>query len=391
MRAFHNYVFQISLVIFALLFGAGNLIFPLKLGLMGGSERTWAIAGFLVTGVLLPLIGLLAIIAFDGDYNKFFNRLGNGWGQLAIFLCMLTIGPVIVMPRIVNVAYEMMVPFMPAMPVWVFALIFLSLVFAVTYRPTRLLDIIGKVLSPLKVLTIFTIVIIGVVTGNPAKCTAVPVWDLFYKGVVYGYGTLDVLGTIFFGSIVVKLLRIDPDFDLSLRQRIKTAAYAGISASVLLSVVYVGMASLAAYHGQGLEQLNEGQLFSQVCQQVLGTFGAALVGFTVFIACFTTTVALTAVFTEYAHATLLLKRVGYEKVLATNLLLCAIPASLGLSAIINFSMPIIETLYPALITIAICNLAYKLWDFEWIKLPTAVTLVGVLTKSLYHVVNALSG
>jgi len=391
MQSFYRRVFQISLVVFALLFGAGNLIFPLRVGLASGDQSFWSMAGFLLTGVVLPLVGLLAIITFDGDYNAFFGRLGQWWGQLAIFLCMLTIGPVIVMPRIVTVAYEMMAPFLPPLPVWAFAVIFLAMVFAVTYRPTKLLDIIGKILSPLKVTSLLVIILAGVFTGLPAQSIDISKWNLFSMGAIYGYGTLDVLGTVFFGAIVVKLLRIDPEFDLNMRQRIRTAAYASFGAATLLSFVYIGMAALAAFHGQGLESLNEAELFSRISFRVLGTYGAALIGFTVFIACFTTTVALTAVFTEYVYNTIVKKRVSYPKVLSANLMLCVIPASFGLSAIMDFSMPFIKMMYPALIMVVFCNLAYKLWGFRPIKGPVALTLLVMIALTLRTYMMSLAG
>ncbi len=375
-------IVQISLVIFAMLFGAGNLMLPLKVGLLAGSQSVWGILGFLVTGVLLPLLGLLAIIAFDGDYNAFFGRVGKIPGALITFFCILALGPLIVMPRIVTLSYEMLQPFLPTMHVGVFALIFLGYVFSVTYKPGRLLHLIGTFLSPLKVLSICTIVIAGLFSGLPAAPIAIPIAELFSTGIKYGFGTLDLLGTIFFGSIVVKMLKSDAASNFSMRGRIRVAAFAGIAAALLLGLVYIGMNFLGVFHGQGLEHLNEGQLFSVISFRILGTYGAALIGFTVFLACFTTTVALTAVVADYVAVTLLKNKVNYVAVLAGVLGVCLIPASLGLSAIMKCSMPLIIAMYPVLIVIALCNALYKLCGFTMIKLPVLLMFIFVIVKFL---------
>lgn len=383
---------QLSLVIFAMLFGAGNLMLPLKVGLISGSKSVWGLLGFLATGVFLPLLGLLSIIAFDGDYNAFFGRVGKVPGAVITFFCILVLGPLVVMPRIVTLSYEMLQPFLPAMPVGVFAVGFLSLVFLVTYKPGRLLAIIGTFLSPLKVLSICIIVLAGIFSGLPAMDVVTPIRELFATGIKYGFGTLDLLGTIFFGSIVVKMLRADAAscdtnsdaLCLDMRQRIRFAGFAGIGASLLLGLVYTGMNFLGAFHGQGLEHLNEGQLFSAISFKILGSYGAALIGFTVFLACFTTTVALTAVVADYVTTTLLNNKVKYVHVLLGVLAVCLIPASLGLSTIMKFSMPLIVTMYPVLIVIALCNALYKLCGFTMIKLPVLITFILVILKSLYY-------
>ncbi len=374
-------VFQVSLVIFAMLFGAGNLMLPLKVGLISGSKMLWGFLGFVLTGVLLPLLGLISIIEFDGDYNAFFGRLGKVAGSVAIFLCIMAIGPLIIMPRIVTLSYEMLQPFLPPIPVWLFAVIFLSLVFAATYRPHRILTIIGSILSPFKIMSLLIIIIAGLFSGNPAQQVATSGWSLLAIGAEYGYGTLDLLATIFFGSVVVKMLKGDSELNISGRQRISMALGAGIGAAFILALVYFGMCFLGAFHGQGLEHLNERSLFSTISFRVLGHYGAALIGFTVFIACFTTAVALTAVVTDYFQTTVFKNKYNYTQILVAVLAITMIPASLGLSAIMKFSMPLIVAMYPVLIMIAACNLLYKLTGFRMIQIPVLVTFITMVVKS----------
>ncbi|MGC2310963.1 MAG: branched-chain amino acid transport system II carrier protein [Candidatus Babeliaceae bacterium] len=375
-------VYIISLTIFAMLFGSGNLMFPLRVGIESGTKTAWGIAGFIVTGVLLPLMGLLTIIAFKGDYRAFFGRLGKIPSFFLILFSMLIIGPFVVMPRIVTLSYEMLQPFLPPMHVAFFSALFLGLVFLVTYRPTKLLDIIGKFLSPLKVVSIIIIILCGLFTGKQAEIVTLSAWQLFKKGAHYGYFTLDLLGAIFFGSIIVTLLTryAESEERTSMGQAVKIAGISGIVASCLLGAIYIGMSCLGAWFGQGLGQLNEGQIFSAVSFRVLGNYGAALIGFTVFLACFVTTVSLAVVVAEYVRTEIGRGKLSFASALLLVLITCGIFAQFGLSSILHYSIPFIVASYPVFIVITACNAAYALWGFKYIKIPTTIIAVIMLAK-----------
>lgn len=367
-------VYTTSLTIFAMLFGAGNLMFPLRLGLESGSKTIISLSGFLITGVLLPLLGLLAIIGFSGKYEAFFGRLGRIPGFILTAFCMLVIGPLIAMPRIVTLSYEMLQPFLPEMSVSFFSGMFLALVFAAAYRPVKLLDIIGKVLSPLKVFSLLTIVLIGVIKGVSVAQSTVSSYELFVHGINYGYYTLDLFSAIFFGSIIVRLLTqyAQTQEKTTLTNAVTIAGVSSLLAALLLAGVYAGMSLLGAYHGHGLESLNEGQIFSAISFNVLGTYGAALIGFTVFLACFTTTVSLSAVVADYVRRDITRNTAEYPIVLGSVLGITAFFARFGLSEILEYSVPVILASYPIFIVITLCNLAYTVIGFKAIKVPTLI-------------------
>ncbi len=380
MKEFISRVFIVGLTIFAMLFGAGNLMFPLRLGIECGNQTLWGLSGFIATGVFLPLLGLIAIVLFQGDYKAFFGRIGTIPGNIAIAFSMMIIGPFVVMPRIIGLSYEMLQPFLPAMPVGLFAVGFLSLAFVATYRPTKLLTVIGRVLSPLKVLSILTIVIIGVVKAGIVPFNGENPTTLFLKGIETGYYTLDLLGAIFFGSIIVSLLTTyAPKNDsMSIRHAMKISVWASFGAALLLSGVYAGMSLIGACHGLGLETLNEGAIFSAISFKVLGSYGAALIGLTVFLACFTTTVSLTAVVSQYIRSEICNNAISYPVACAITLITTALFARHGLAAILSFSIPVIVACYPIFIVITLCNLAYKLWGFPYIKVPVLITTIAVV-------------
>ena len=365
-----------SMAIFAMLFGAGNLMLPLKVGLLGGSQNVWGLLGFIITGVVVPMLGLLVSSVFEGDYHAYFGRVGNISGKILIFFSMMTLGPLIIMPRIVALTYTLLRPFLPSMAGWVFAALFLSLAYAATYQQERLLALIGKILSPLKVISLTSIILIGLCSGMQASLVTNSVLSIFTMGALYGYGTLDLIGTVFFGSVIMALLRQEEK--LSMRSTVIIASCAALGAAILLSIIYAGMTYLGAFHGYGLEALDEGRLFSEISFRILGGCGAALIGITVFLACFTTTVALATVVAHYIYEDLLNKKLNYPLTLALMLAVCMVPASFDLSVIMKLSLPIIIASYPLFIVIMLCNGLYKLFGFPYIKLPVAIALLVIL-------------
>lgn len=374
---------KISLTIFAMLFGAGNLMFPPKLGIEMGQYTWLGFFGFFLSAVVLPMIGLLAIVAFEGDYRKFFGRLSYPLGDIFIFMCMLIVGPLVVMPRIVMLSYEMLYSFLPTcVSPSIFAILFAMLAFIATYRPGKLLNIVGEFLSPLKVVTLLIIVIAGLLSGSAPEPVEGSAWELFGKAFNYGYLTLDVLGAIFFGAIIVHLLTTyaSKEDRISTHEAMKLTAIASIFAGLLLGGVYLGMTLLGAYHGQGLGYLDQGSIFRELALRVLGTWGAVFMGVSVFLACFTTCVSLAAVVGEYVQ-NVSRKSLTYAQSVGIILAICVFIAQFGLKYIIEFSEPIILFFYPLLIVIMFCNLAYIVFGFKPITIPM---LIAALMIVLYN-------
>lgn len=206
-RFLQSYTFTTGLAIFSMFFGAGNLMFPIKIGLMAGCNNIFAIAGFLLTAVCLPLLGLVAIVLFNGDYTAFFNRMGKIPGSIAIFCCMLIIGPLIAMPRIVTLSHIMISPFIGEMNLQLFTLIFLGLTFLGTYKESRILDLLGYVISPALIISLSIIITKGFWLAQSPTEAQFPPLQTFWEGLTTGYMTLDVLGAIFFSSVVLTILK----------------------------------------------------------------------------------------------------------------------------------------------------------------------------------------
>lgn len=375
-----------GLAIFSMLFGAGNLMFPLRAGLSSGQHIGWGTLGFISTAIFLPVIGLVGIILFNGDYRAFFNRVGKKTGGFIVLCCMATIGPCVAMPRIVTLSYEMIRPFLPAhLNLFTFSLIFLGITYLATVKESRLLDLLGKIVSPALLISLGIILVKGFISpAAPLETLDLTAWRVFTSELVYGYKTLDLLGTIFFSAIVLSLLK---DKMVGERQSIKhlaaTALKAGALGSALLGLVYIGMTFLGATHGQGMLHVNEGELFSAISLNVLGTSGAIIVATAVLMACFSTITALAVVVAEYIQKEISNNTIPYEKSLAGVLCATLVPSNFGLASILKASEPFIMVCYPVIITITLCNIAHKLFGFRPIKLPALATLLISLGAFLW--------
>jgi len=385
-RVLRSQVVVVGLAIFSMLFGAGNLMFPIQVGLIAGTNVFSGTLGFLITSILLPLAGLIAIILFDGNYDLFFNRLGKVPGQLLILACMLVIGPVIGLPRIVTLSYTLLYPFIPAVGLFMFSLIFLSITFLGTMRENKIIDLLGYVISPLLLLSLVVILIKGFITpGQIAAATRSPLSE-FVTNLKFGFSTLDLLGTIFFGSIVLTIMKqnVKNASRSELSRFAITGLKGGLIGSALLAIIYVGLSFLGALHGYGLGALNAGELFGNISWRVMGQRGEFVVAIAVLMACFSTAIALLAVVAEYLQVDVLRSKVGYIPSLLLVILVSLVPCNLGLQQIINFTLgPIASVLYPVIIVVTFCNLANKLIGFRPIKVPTLVTFVFSLSVYLY--------
>jgi len=382
-------VIPAGLAIFSMFFGAGNLMYPIKTGIMSGANNFFGISGFIITSVLLPLVGLVAMILFNGDYEAFFGRLGNRSGKIAIAICMIIIGPLIAIPRIVTVAHVMMAPFLPlkilqgagTSSLLLFSVLFLGISFLGSFRENRIVDVLGYFISPLLVISLGALIIKGFLTaGSPIPATGTP-WQLFKINLIRGYGTLDLLAAIFFASIVLEILR--DKLGVVTSNNVKRLARIGFKAGIigvgLLGIVYAGQSFLGAHFGAGLEGLNDGQAFREIVFTIIGKHGAAIVGGASMLACFSTSIALGAVVAEFLQKEIFKNKIGYVPALAA-VLLASLPLSVyGLDAILALTGGIITFVgYPALIALTFCNIAYKLFNFKPVKAPVAITFVVAL-------------
>ena len=387
-----SHIITVGLAIFSMLFGAGNLMYPLRVGLHAGVNNLYGMLGFIMTAVCLPLAGLIAMILFDGNYEEFYKRLGSNIGKIAILISMIVIGPMIAIPRIVTVSHTMIAPFLPIALLqeitpqssFLFALLFLGITFAATYRENRIVDLLGMVISPLLLLSLTVIIVKGIFSAQEVIAAAPLPWDAFKTNFIRGYETLDLLGGIFFSSIVIHILKntVGGMVGMNRNRLALIGLKAGTLGVSLLALVYIGMSVLSMYHGHGLT--GSGDLFRVLAYNVLGNNGAFVIGTAVLMACFSTSIALGAVVGEYFQIHVFNRKISYELSLCIVLLLCVPLSTFGLDYVAELTGgPLVYIGYPAIIMLTFCNIAYKLFDFKPVKIPVAATFVVALISYFF--------
>jgi len=378
-------IWTISLAIFSMLFGAGNIIYPIKCGVVTGNLNYIGIAGFILTGVFLPIIGLIAMVLFDGSYKQFFNRIGKTPGSLAILYCMLIIGPLIAMPRCITVPFEMLTPFMPGVTLPLFSMIFGIITFLMTYKESKLLSLLGNIVSPLLLGSLAIIAGKGLWQGSHMVTETTPAMNVFVEQFVHGFQTLDLLGGLFFAYIVLRILKSNRD-----PQQIKTkdlalvALKSGLIAGFLLMLVYLAFSYLGAYYGHLVTlDMNGAEMFRIISIHILNKHSIFIIIMAVLMACLSTITALAAVFAEYMHYELCNKKLNYITCLSITITITTIIANFGLSNILYYSKPIVSIGYPIITTITLCNIAYSLFGFKYIKFPVALVAIVSTSMTLY--------
>lgn len=382
-----SHIIATGLAIFAMFFGAGNFMYSIQAGIQSGGS-IGAIAGFLISAVCLPLVGLVGMMLFDGQYKPFFNRLGDFVGTIFIALCLIIIGPLVAIPRITTLSHTMLKPFIPfsflqadtLIASFIFALIFFAITFACTFKESRVVDLLGYIISPLKIIALLVIIIKGLWYAVPIPASPVTPSQAtaFTNNFLLGYETLDLLGAIFFAYVILAILK-KAHYELvdTQAKRALLCLQAGIIGLSILALVYVGMMLLGFYYGPLIPAgLDAGQRFREISLLILGPQGGFIIAFAIAVACLSTAIALVATFAEYLKNDILNHKITYIQSLIITLLLCLPLSTFGLGQVLKLTGgPIVFIGYPVLIMLTFCNIAYKLFGFKPVKIPVAATLI----------------
>lgn len=372
-----------GLAMFSMFFGAGNVVFPLALGQFAQDNNFYAIIGMLITAVGVPFAGLIAMSLFDGDYKAFFARIGKVPGFIVTAIIMGLIGPFGALPRCVALSYSTANSLFPGLSISSFSIAACILIFLLTFRKNTIVEILGYFLTPLLIGSLFIIIVVGLYTGEAQPQTLNNRFDIFIRGLKDGYQTMDLLGAFFFSAVIIAGLKNAlPPGDATPRSLIFTALKASCIGAFLLGASYVGFSYVASFHSAALEGVPADTLISQISTLVLGPYASIIASIAVALACLTTAIALAAVFAEFIHYDLTFGKLGYIPSLIITLVITYFVSILNFSGIAAFLLPILQICYPALITLCLCNIAYKLYGVKIVKTPVLIVFILSLLPTL---------
>lgn len=346
-----------GLALFAMLFGAGNIVFPLVLGSHAGDKFWYALGGFAITGLCIPFIGVIAALMYQGDYKKLFNQIGVLPGSLLIAVCMMLLGPFGCIPRCITIAHGAVRWHFPSLELTIFSAAAALFVFLFASRKTALLNILGTFLGPIKLTLLLGIVAFGAFAAGTIPTLDVLPRGAFLNGLFDGYGTMDLLGALFFAGILARGL-VHKDEEVSKSQLFWSALATGLIGITLLGLVYGGFFFVSAAYADSLIGLDKSQLLSSLATTILGAYGGMVANATIALSCLTTAIALTSVFADYLRK-LSGKRIPYLFCVAITAAISGVMTTLGFQRIMELISPMIAACYPVLLILALVGLMQK--------------------------------
>lgn len=237
----------IGLAMFSMFFGAGNVIYPLVVGQYAGDKNFYAMFGLILTAAVMPIVGVIAMILFDGNYRQFFGRLGNLPGLILALIIISLLGPLGSTPRCIALSYTTLKTSFPELTPVLFSAIACGIIFLFTVRKNHILSLLGWVLTPLLLGSLITIIVMGLNTTFEVQKMEHGNSDMFIYGLTEGYNTMDLLAAFFFSSTILNILRDRTEAeDVNSRRHVNIALRASLVGVVLLAAIYIGFSYLAS-------------------------------------------------------------------------------------------------------------------------------------------------
>jgi len=374
-----------GIAIFSMFFGAGNVIFPIILGQESGGMLPYAIFGLLITAIGGPLLGLFAAVLFEGDSKKFYWRIGEVPGAILVILLLALIGPFAAMPRCVTVAYASIEPYFPGVSLLMFSILAGLVVLAIIAKRELILPILGYVLSPILIISLLIIILKGLfgsdITLLPSQ---IGVSEAFSNGLETGYSTMDLLASIFFSAAVWNLLSEELGIKSDADKKVKLVPiclWASAIGGISLGLVYLGLSVVAGSYASSLAGVDPEQMLSKLAILILGDKLSIIANIAMALACLTTVISLAVTIADVIHNEVddfLEKRNISFNYYLTIFIITAITvafSNIGFDGLMTFIVPIISICYPAIIVLTVCNVLYKLFGFNYVKIPFFGTLL----------------
>ncbi|WFD10752.1 branched-chain amino acid transport system II carrier protein [Tepidibacter hydrothermalis] len=376
--------FVVGLALFAMFFGAGNLIFPPALGLASGKSWAACLIGFILTGVGMPLLGVLAVSKAGGTINDLAGKVNPTFSKILGTIIVLAIGPLLAIPRTGATVYELGVkPIIPDVSPVLVSIIYFGITLFFVIKPSGIIDKIGKILTPILLVIIFSIIIKGI-TSPIGTSVDTGLRNSFSVGFTEGYQTMDALTSIVFGGIILISLA-EKGYERK-KDQIRVTMKAGLVAGTGLVFVYGGLLFLGAT-GSGIfsADIARTDLVVGITERILGNFGKFGISLAASVACLTTAIGLVATVGTYFEE-LTKGKLSYRIIVISTVIISAVFANAGVENIVKFAVPLLATVYP----VAIVLILVSVFD-DFIKSEKAYlgAVCGALFVSVFDGLSAM--
>ena len=375
--------------LFAIFFGAGNLIFPPYLGILAGNRWYIAMFAFLLSDPVLPILGVIVTARLGGRADDLGKRVSPKFAKLVGTVAILTIGPFFAVPRTGATTHEIFIrPLFPAVPSWVTCLVFFLITYYITLNPTKVIDIIGRYLTPCLLIILALIVIISMV-NPPDQLAHTTTPKLFTLGFKEGYQTMDALGSpLMAGIVITDLVRRGYNNE---EIQFKASVKIGLVAFVLLALVYGSLTYAGATVGGHFDANSERTaLLIGMVQLMLGNAGQVVMGVAVALACLTTSTGLSSTCGNYFE-TISNGKLEYKKVVTASVIISFILSFLGVDGLITVAVPILSAIYPVMIVLILMSIFDKKIKYNWTYTGAVIGAFGVSIIESINLASAMRG
>lgn len=372
----------VGITLFSMFFGAGNLILPPLLGLQAGASAVPAMAGFLVTGIGLPMLGIIAV-GLAGTIRELASRVHPVFAHVFVAAVYLAIGPCLAIPRTSSTSFEMFEPLLPATVSLetarlVFSVAFFAVALLLAMHPNALTKLLGRITGP--ALIVLLVFVIGSALFDPTP--SLPAAQGAYaaapamSGFLTGYQTMDLLASLTFGIVIaanIRELGITDDGGL-----VREVSRAGVFAGLLMGVIYCGLAVVGVNIAADLPGATNGaEILAASAGAHFGTAGTVVVAVIFLLACLNVCIGLISCCGSYFADEF--PRVPYRAwAIGFAVFSCAV-SNFGLDAILTFSVPLLNALYPMAIVLVLMGMMHKGCDLVPCAWPWAVGLTSVVS------------
>lgn len=375
----------IGFALFAIFFGAGNLIFPPYLGVTAGENWGITTLAFLISDPLLSIIAVMVVAALGGSALNVGRRIHPLFASALAAICVLLIGPIFAVPRTGASTHEIFVQsYFPEAPQWITSLVFFGIVLWITYKENSVMDAIGKYLTPILLLILF-LIFVGAVLQPNASFAATDRTGLFAQGFKEGYQTMDVLGAPLLAGVVMK--DITRRGYLNKKDQFRMMFGVGIVAFILLALVY----STLAYSGASMSTVidstaQRAAMLTTIVKNLLGSWGQLAMGLAVCFACLTTAIGLTTTCGQYFEE-VSKGKISYKKTILVTVAVEFIISLVGVDSLINLAVPVLTFIFPIMIALILFSAFDQYIPYDWTYLGA---VVGAGIVGLVQGINTLS-
>jgi len=380
----------IGFALFAMFFGAGNLLLPPFIGIHVGNHIWITILAFGLTGILLPFLGILSVTQSGETFNDLGNRVNKNLASLLGAVIMICIGPLIALPRTAATTYEVgILPSFPdSNPLWT-SLAFFIIVWLFAIVPSKVVDLVGNILTPFLLIILTLLIVAGIMHPTaPPRATALSSTESFSLGFTEGYQTLDVLASVIFAGIIIAATKAKGYH--SIREKNKVVIASGALAAICLLFIYGGLIYLGATGGIQDSSIKRAELLIHISSSILGKYGTLAIALSIALACLTTAIALAAAvgtfFSELTNG-----KLSYKFLVTFTCLFSGVLSITGVDNIIQFAYPPLAFVYPIVITLVLYVVFFGRLvtrKAPYIAALTASTIVA--TCNVLHILGLLS-